>query len=121
MKDRYLEAVSATGREETDLILLSLLPGLGMLNKLLTRKERGKRPFSPSFGFSARIQEIQELTQLLLSERGREGKELLERLAETCDRAVEEIRTPSLQEDIRWLGEGFENAILAIEEERRTR
>lgn len=115
MKDEYLRRTRSV-HDESAMLLLSLLPALGMLQKLLYRKEHGKRPFSEGFAYARREEEIRNLRQSLLQ--GRESPSELLSVVSTCETALAEIRTKSLRDDVLWLKNSFECALLAIEEEK---
>ena len=116
MRDEYWKrACQAKG--EREMLLLSLLPCLGMLQKLLSRKEHGKKPFSPQFDYEERIKEIESCRHLLQEGKG-DVLSVLKPLPPLCDCSCLEIKTQSLREDILWLKRSFECAILLLEEEK---
>ena len=94
--------------EDSRMILLSLEPILSMLDKLMSRKENGKKPFST---FSAKeaigkIEETEKLIQTWIEKKHTlEEKDLnaLKTIEGYCDLAIQEIRMESMKQDFLYL------------------
>ena len=116
MNDRYL-VLCGQARSASERMLLSCLPALAMLEKLMTRKERGKKPYSEGFCFEERLKALKEAQQRLLSalEEGNADERLviacLEPLAQTTEMACQEVRMASLKEDFVWIGKTIRNTM----------
>lgn len=116
MNDIYLE-LSRNAVDDRERLLLSTLPALAMLSKLMTRKENGKRPYSEAFAFPRRIEEVHAARDRILQSLVRkdwnqeEVRTILEPIEETCLLAEKEVRMVSLKEDFQWILKTLENAI----------
>lgn len=99
---------------------LSLLPVLAMLCKLMTRKQKGKRPYSEAFAFKDRIVEIKRGMAMLeafamTDDDGIVDSRLLAAIGKTCQEAMAEVRMASLRRDFVWIGESIENALSCLQ------
>lgn len=92
--------------------LLSALPLISMLQKLLCRKQNGKKPFSPSFDYLSKVNKIQEIEKKIYDVSLKEEyddslKDDLIALSEIASLAKEEIRLESLKGDFCYLSDMF--------------
>lgn len=92
--------------------LLSVLPLLSMLQKLLCRKQNGKKPFSTSFDYPSKMNRIQEIEKRIYDvspneELNESLKDDLLTLSEIASLAKEEIRLESLKGDFCYLSDMF--------------
>lgn len=92
--------------------LLSALPLLSMLQKLLIRKQNGKKPYSMSFDFSSKMEEIKKTENKILDVSKALTiddtiKEDLMSIAEIASLAKEETRLESLKGDFVYLSDMF--------------
>lgn len=95
----------ASHDDEALMALLASLPCLSMLQKLLMRKNQGKKPFSPSFEAEKRIRQIQETMEQIQQEGVLPASMIsnLQEAAETSLVATAEIKMESLRNDFIWI------------------
>lgn len=95
----------ASHDDESLMALLTSLPCLSMLQKLLMRKNQGKKPFSPSFEAEKRIRQIQETMEQIQQEGVLPASMIsnLQAAAETSLVATAEIKMESLRNDFIWI------------------
>lgn len=92
--------------------LLSALPLLSMLQKLLVRKQNGKKPYSLSFDFSSKMEEIKKTENKILDVSKTltvddSIKEDLMSISGIASLAKEETRLESLKGDFAYLSDMF--------------
>lgn len=119
MQDNYCFLSRQTDCDKKKMAL-SLLPVLAMLCKLMTRKQKGKRPYSEAFAFKDRIEEIKRGMAMLeafamTDDDGIVDSRLLAAIGETCQEAMAEVRMASLRRDFVWIGESIENALCCLQ------
>lgn len=97
----------ASSQDERLMAILAILPSLRMLDKLLTRKNNGKKPFSAEFDYEGRIKQVHDVEKLLVKamEEGIKEEDVseLKKVAETSLLATKEIKMESLKNDFYWI------------------
>lgn len=95
----------ASQEDEAMMALIASLPCLGMLQKLMMRKNQGKKPFSPSFEAEKRIRQIQETMEQIQQEEVLPASVILDlqAAAEASLAATAEIKMESLRNDFIWI------------------
>jgi hypothetical protein len=100
--------------------LLAVLPVGQMLQNLLARKEKGKKPFSSDFRYDEKVKTIQASLALFEESliagdwKKAELTAALSSLEEIALSAQKEIKMASLREDFVWLGKEAENCRKAL-------
>lgn len=110
--EEYLILLQGTKTEKEEIEFVkyfSLLPMLLVIEKLMKRKNSGKKPFSTAFEYEKRITEIDNTIDLI-DTRLSTGKtdnekveEALKKCVETIRKAQEEIKSASLKGDFCWV------------------
>ena len=106
--EEYIGKIKKVPLKERDAYayVLSTLPAIEMLIKLVERKQNGKKPFSDAFQYENSRKDIdegkKEIYAFLDGEKN-EVKSALEKLSDISLKAREEIKMESLRNDYLWI------------------
>ena len=112
--DNYLDKISSIKDENKRITyssLVSSLPSLLMLKKLLIRKNQGKKPFDKNFEYEKKIGTIDEtfsyIESMLVKKDFFDAKEkkALNDCSLIASLAVDNVKMESLKADFRWISQ----------------
>jgi hypothetical protein len=107
------------GKKEADtrMLLLASLPNIRMMEKLLTRKQNGKKKFPESFSFDVKMEGITSIETVLGLQLKtnilelKKDMEFFRFLDDTCILAMNEIKMDSLKRDFIYLSQFFQDVM----------
>lgn len=118
--DLYFKKMRSLPNEDEHMALLAVLPPIGMLLKLMNRKQSGKKPFSDTFDFEGKIDEMMKAKALIEEELVKKEidkeacKKALRSLNEIALSAEKEIKLASLKGDYCYLASVFEDSYIFL-------
>lgn len=118
--DEYMRILSSL-KDDKEIIkytnYFSLLPCLMIIDKLMKRKNTGKKPFSVTFDYQKRNAELDQAIDLIETSLEKnelnvtEINQLLSNCLETICLAKQEIKNQSLKGDFNWVEKEISNIV----------
>ena len=118
--DLYFKMMKNSSNEDDFMAVLSTLPCLNMLLKLMDRKAKAKKPFSSEFNYQEKLTQLlkaEEILHLALDKNEFRNDEVINNLnliSNIAIQASEEIKLISLKNDYLYLASIFKDSAIFL-------